>query len=782
MLKTLSERPFMNKYLIHYLNPTTDNEERAMKFKFNARLFIFTLLILLALALFAVFKSGLFSSQEEPIYIALVHSVNKHFRAEGEAMRRGAQLYIDTINQAGGVNGKQVKLLVYNDQGDEQKAKQIALEIAKQNQALVVLGHLFSNACIKAGQVYQQAGIPAITPSCMADAVTKENDWYFRVVPGNQFQGVFLANYVKRIMKHKTVSIVYDDQNDYSRSLMKGFENPFRGLKGQIKQKWNIHAEADNVDDSIKKITEAFLRDNPGLIFLALPTKNAKKFIVSMKRKGLHYPIIGGDTVGKNTFAASFSEYPEEKAQPGYFTDGIHATAPLIWDITGESAQKGRKEYIRKYQEKPIWMVAMAFEAASLAIEAMQKVGIKGQPEALTEERQKMRDYLATLTRMEKGIEGINGRFYFDKHGNAVKPLAVGVFKKQQFISALTQFQPVSDLKLIGNLDKELAAERIVTLAGQYMYKTNIVYTGIDFNEVSQLEIKNSKAEVDFYLWFRYLRGINATHINFLNSIRDGFKELKLGEPIAEKILPNEAIYRAYHIKGDFQEHFQFRDYPFDTQSVAVRFRHANLTRHNLIYVVDYVGMSETSNEGILTKFKRNHVLSLITDWEVKGANFFPNTITNETTLGNPSFFGTDSNLEYSRFNAVIDIKRDTLSFITKNLLPILFLVGISYLIMFLPFGEGSVAAVSGTLVAVAFFHLSLANGLPDEIGYAVALDYAFYVIYGLIIFQLLLLVISQRDLFQENEEALKLVALIGQIVYPIAFLIAIISMAYIYL
>ncbi len=73
-------------------------------------------------------------------------------------------------------------------------------------------------------------------------------------------------------------------------------------------------------------------------------------------------------------------------------------------------------------------------------------------------------------------IEGLNGRFHFDLQGNAVKPLAISVFKNKQLISALTQFQHVPNPNNIPNLEEELAAERIVIIAGQYMHKTNIVY------------------------------------------------------------------------------------------------------------------------------------------------------------------------------------------------------------------------------------------------------------------------------------------------------------------
>jgi len=749
----LGFKKFMNEHSIHSQNPTTDNEEPVMKFKRNTRLFT---LLILALVLFALFKTGLFS-KEEPIYIALVTSMNEGYQQQGKEMVNGVQMYLDTVNQAGGVNGKPVELLVFDDQGDKEKAKQVALDIVAQNKALVVLGHFFSYVCAEGGKVYKEAGLPAI--------------------PNSGYEGVFFANYVKKIMKHERVSIVYDDQDDLPTIVVNDFENAFLGLKGKINKKWVVNAKADNVDEQIEETASALLLENPGLILVQLRDREMTKFIVSMKRKGLKSPIVASNSV----VPALFNEYPEEQAQPGYFTDGIYVASPLIWDIGGESVQHIRSEYVRKYPEKPGWVMAMAYESAMVAIDVMQKTKVQGLPETLKQERQKLRDYLAGRTSLERTVKGLNGPFYFDQHRNAVKPLVVGVFKNQKLISALTQFQLVHNIKRIANLEEELAAGRIVTLGGQYMYKTNIVYTGIDFNEVSHLDAKKSQYEADFYLWFRYLRGVNATQINFLNSIRDGFKVLKLGEPIDEKILPNDIIYRAYHIKGDFQEHFQFRDYPFDTQSVAVRFRHANLTRHNLIYVVDYVGMGETSNEGILNKFKRNHVLSLITDWKVNRAHLFQDTVKNETTLGDPYFFGTDSNLEYSRFNAVIEIKRHIVSFLIKNLLPLLFLLGISYLILFLPFGEGSVAAVSGTLVAVAFFHLSLANGLPDEIGYAVALDYAFYVIYGLIVFQLLVLVIGQRAILKENTEALKPIALIGQVVFPLVFLITVISMAYIY-
>ena len=422
--------------------------------------------------------------------------------------------------------------------------------------------------------------------------------------------------------------------------------------------------------------------------------------------------------------------------------------------------------------------MATAYEAAKIAIKAILETGDQGSLGNLTEERQKIRNYLASRTNMENSLAGIDGNFFFHRHGNAIKPLAIGVFHKSQMISALVQFLPVHDIKHVANLEKELAEERIVIINGQYMYKTNIVYTGIDVNEVYNIDSKNSTYGVDFYLWFRSQSNdfVDESNIEFVNSVSYSFDELKLKKPLVEKnlnLFQTDVTYKVYRVKANFNEKFDFKDYPFDQQKLAVRFRHANLTRNNIIYVIDLLGMDKIHEEALVAKFKRNNVFGTISDWKFKRAKLFQDIMTNESTLGDPIMFGSDSQIEYSRFNAVVEIKRDILSFITKNLLPLLFLITISYTIMFLPFGENSVTAISTTLVAVAFFHLSLANGLPTGIGYAVALDYAFYVIYALIAFQLLVIVIGQLDKIQGNPAALQRLILVGKLTHPIVLVIA---------
>ena len=102
-----------------------------------------------------------------------------------------------------------------------------------------------------------------------------------------------------------------------------------------------------------------------------------------------------------------------------------------------------------------------------------------------------------------------------------------------------------------------------------------------------------------------------------------------------------------------------------------------------------------------------------------------------------------------------------------------LFLIALSYLLLYSPFDAISVKAVNGTLLAIVFFHLSLLEGLPEGIGYVVALDYAFYVIYGLIIFELLLVVIGNKPEIRKNDKAIERLIFTARIIFPTILIIS---------
>lgn len=95
-----------------------------------------------------------FWSEQPVLYLALVGPLSGVYAQQGQTIINSVQLYLDQINAAGGIRGKQIQLLVFDDQNNPDRAVVKAKEIAEQSQALVVLGHKLSSTSLPAGEIY----------------------------------------------------------------------------------------------------------------------------------------------------------------------------------------------------------------------------------------------------------------------------------------------------------------------------------------------------------------------------------------------------------------------------------------------------------------------------------------------------------------------------------------------------------------------------------------------------------------------------------------------------
>ena len=730
------------------------------------------------LAFIAVLAISVLRPAQDKIEIAIaapLSNIGQSTLIGGESMVKGAQLYIDRVNRAGGINGREVELKVYDDRNDAQVAAKVAHEIVDSN-ALAVIGHYSSSTSLVAGKIYQAYGIPAISGSATADDVTKWNNWYFRSTFVNSRQGLFIANYISKILKRSQISLIYSPDS-YGSSLAEDITSVYSTLGGEVVNRWLLDTEADRdaIVDNLVAIQES--GQDPGAIFISAGREAASDLIVKMKLYELDFPILGGDALADIAFATKFVNTPEERDNPGFFTDDVYSLTPILFDISGEMGQQFRNEYEQRYNSVPGWIAAANYDAAHAVVAAIADLGNKEQPLSVTlskakrDRRYLVKEALANLKPIDTTIQTFaKENKHFNKLGDVTTPLLVGVFERGRFTSAYTQLQAILDINTVDDLKQQLEANKIVKIGSEYMRLTDIVYTGIDVNQVTNIDEKTSTYLMDFYLWFRYQgKDVNPEQIEFSNfgiERLDSGERLTINDPLEVK-QQNGVDYQLYRIQADFKEQFNFSNYPFDGQTLAVRFRHSNLTRDRLIYAVDYIGMKETTTAGILAKWERGKVFSEITDWIVDRVRFYPDIVANQSTLGDRRFVDTDAQIEYSRFNAVIDIKRDIFSFSVKDLLPLLFFIFVAYLLLFLPFEYVSVEAVSGLLLAVVFYHLSLIEKLPEGVGYVVALDYAFYIVYGLLGLELLLVTVGHSKWFTTGKIQLKQLMDFGRAAFP---------------
>src|SRR4029434_5343970 len=146
----------------------------------------------------------------------------------------GIKLAADEVNAAGGINGKQVELLVEDDRSDASEAATIVTKFVTQDQVHAVLGEVASSRSIAAAPIAQNAKVPMLTPSSTNPEVTKKGDFIFRSCFIDPVQGAAIAQFAARTLNAKRAAIMVDRKNDYSTGLEKVINETFTRMGGQI--------------------------------------------------------------------------------------------------------------------------------------------------------------------------------------------------------------------------------------------------------------------------------------------------------------------------------------------------------------------------------------------------------------------------------------------------------------------------------------------------------------------------------------------------------------------
>ena len=122
-------------------------------------------LILAPLLTFAIVLNALSLRAEElkPWTIGVAGPMSGDSAHLGKAMVDAVRLRVDEFNAAGGVGGRMIEVVEYDDENDAASAARVAANVANSSDALVVIGHRTSGASISAGPIYRASRIPVIS-------------------------------------------------------------------------------------------------------------------------------------------------------------------------------------------------------------------------------------------------------------------------------------------------------------------------------------------------------------------------------------------------------------------------------------------------------------------------------------------------------------------------------------------------------------------------------------------------------------------------------------------
>ncbi|MFN7353986.1 MAG: ABC transporter substrate-binding protein, partial [Pseudanabaena sp.] len=684
------------------------------------------------------------------------------------------KLYIDATNREGGINGRPLKLNIYDDKGNANGATQVANDIAKSD-ALVVLGHRSSDASIAAGSIYQDKKLPAITGTANSPKVTSDRPYYFRIIYTNPALAKTLSIYAQQVLQIKTASVIYDKASKNELAQSEVIKSAFEANdNGKIQKIWGIDSDPNNRKASVQQIVnEIATEPEAGILFLTLSKEEvAEDFLVALKQKGLKNLVLGEQALGRESFAKRFEKYDEEKKNAGFFTDGMYVPLPILFDSAGADAQDFLTTYQKAYNKTPSYLGAKFYEAAIIAVDAIRKANSKGTN--VEGDREQVRDALSKLNNRKVGIRGLTGLLYFNSDRNSDQPVRLAQFQNQKLISASQQFTPITNPERL-NLPKELQSGSIVQTGDQYFWRQRVVYAGMDINKLNRID--KSSFTADFYVWFRYSGSDEPTEIQFpdavTNSVNPTAPVFDGKAPIKAQVV-NGLNYRLYRVRGEFRNAFDFRDYPFDSQKLNLRFDNPILSTERLVYAIDTVGLKLPR-----AKDAERRPFQGLQLWNFKDITYFQDSSRSTSTQGDPDLVQSNAQIEYPGLSIRMTFQRKTIVFLSKNVSPLILLSLLTYCCLFFPytmFVPRTMAPASALLSGIVLL-LSFNNQLP-EVGYTVAMEYVFYVYFCLCLLPIIVTAIGTKLDKDGHKKAFKYLNIASWIAYPLILITTVAAFA----
>lgn len=354
------------------------------------------------------------SSDGGEIVIALISNTTGDYAQYGQPVRDGAMLYINQLNANGGINGKQVKVLEYDDKGDGVEAVN-AYNLACDNGITAVFGATLTGPTIALADATYEDNMPQVTASATAagvtmidpdDANSEIRTNVFRACFIDPYQGEKMATYASEKLGAKTAAVFYQTGNDYSEGLMNAFVEKAKALGIEI-----VDSEAfAEGDKDFKAQMTNIAAAAPDVVFAPIYYAEAGLAITAARAAGCTATFMGGDGFGSVKNYASADDLEGSVYCSGY--------APG----SNDAVKKFEADYEAKYGEAiPNMFAPLGYDAALLLVEGLKAAEAAGLEAGSDDYKQAVIDGIKGIN----GVEGITGSYAFDEYNNPIKSAAM---------------------------------------------------------------------------------------------------------------------------------------------------------------------------------------------------------------------------------------------------------------------------------------------------------------------------------------------------------------------
>ncbi|HEX9017219.1 MAG TPA: ABC transporter substrate-binding protein [Chloroflexota bacterium] len=330
--------------------------------------------------------------------------ITGQFASEADLYLKAVKLAEKQINQAGGVNGKQVKVIVQDNQSTNPGALAALNKNVEQDKVLALIGPVKSTQILAMSDAVKSIGIPMMVGGTNASITQAGNPWLFRCRVSDSIAEAVMVKYIKDDMKLTKIGTLFSSE---------AFGTGAADLVDQYAKEQGLTVVS----------RQAF---SPG-------DRDFMAQLLAIKTAGAE--VLVPLSAGHEEHAAINREYRQMGSPFKYIStpaiamkdvlnlsgDAAEGLTGVIEAMPGQSDTNSKyiASYQQEYNQNADMLGAWTYDALNVLVNAIKKGG---------EDRGKIKDAILAT----QGYEGVEGTFSFDKYGDGLHQMYVAVIEKGQ--------------------------------------------------------------------------------------------------------------------------------------------------------------------------------------------------------------------------------------------------------------------------------------------------------------------------------------------------------------
>lgn len=328
----------------------------------------------------------------------------------GISSKNAIELAFKEINEKGGINGKQLELVVADNKSEAAEATNAMQKLVSQDNVVAVIGPNLSSSVIAASAINNSAKVLDIAPMATNPYVTvdqasgKTKDFNYRTCFIDPFQGTVMAKFATSELGVGNAAILIDNSSDYAKGLAQFFKENF------VKEGGAVTAEESYLqkDTDFKATLTKIKATNPDFLYVPGYYQEVGLIVKQARELGMNMPIAGGD----GWDSAKMPEIAGAAALNNTYFSSLYSP-----EDSSDINKNFVAAYEKAYGQKPDVFAALSYDSALLVAEAIKNAG--------STEPAKISEAMAKIN----GFSGVAGSVTFDDKHNPVKSAVILEYK-----------------------------------------------------------------------------------------------------------------------------------------------------------------------------------------------------------------------------------------------------------------------------------------------------------------------------------------------------------------